>query len=102
VKVLINALANVNVKTKEGGRTALMGAVYGGHVEMVKLLIDVMTDLEVEDDGGGTAILAAAENGFTEIVSLLINAGADVNHQNLVRFLFLHKTNIYAHFTHTH
>jgi ankyrin repeat protein len=55
----------------EGGRTALIDAAVGGHVETVKILLDNGADASVETNLGRTAISYAAVNGYKEIVALL-------------------------------
>jgi ankyrin repeat protein len=73
--------ADVTLHNK-GGRTALRGAVKGGDVETVRLLVDRARELdkldEVINDAGPT-VAVAADNGFHEIVKLLLEHGADPN-----------------------
>ena len=60
-----------------GGRTPLMGAVWRGNVEAVKLLLNHKPNLEIRDATDHlTAMDLARKKGFEEIVELLRNAGA--------------------------
>jgi ankyrin repeat protein len=58
------------------GDTALIGASWNGHKEVVKLLIEAGADVNAQDNWGHTALKFVSENGYTEVVNLLIEAGA--------------------------
>ncbi len=68
----INAIA-----TNGSGYNALTGAVTGGHVEIVKWLLETGVDANYRYGPGYTPLLAAAANGHLEIVKLLLAHGAD-------------------------
>ena len=79
VRLLIDAGADVNAKTKDG-HTALMWAASQGQTAAVRLLLDAGAGLDhklVWD--GRTALLRAASGNHPKTVKLLIDAGADVN-----------------------
>jgi hypothetical protein len=63
------------------GRTALMWAAYGGHTEVVKLLLDKGAHVNVQDNDGCTALMWPAYKGYTEITRLLLDK-ADPNLQD--------------------
>ncbi|XP_046481832.1 KN motif and ankyrin repeat domain-containing protein 2 isoform X1 [Neodiprion pinetum] len=65
-------LADVNVRAKQHGQTALMLAVSHGRKDMAKLLLDAGAAVNIQDEDGSTALMCAAEHGHTEIVRLLL------------------------------
>jgi ankyrin repeat protein len=70
----------INIQNKEG-RTALMEAAKGGHLNVVKLLVGEGATINAVDVNGSTALIEAAKNGssqnYQEIVRLLISHGAN-------------------------
>ncbi len=85
VRALIDAGADVNAATEKGS-TALMFAVYKGHVEIVKLLLAAKADVNAANKDGATALMWATLDRSVEwdcsvgIAKLLLEAGADVNY----------------------
>ncbi|XP_071800214.1 uncharacterized protein [Asterias amurensis] len=65
-------LGNVNVRATQAGQTALMLAVSHGRLDMVKLLLDAGTDVNIQDEDGSTALMCASEHGHQEIVKVLL------------------------------
>lgn len=66
-----------------GGNTPLMYAATNGHTEVVKVLLNYDTNLNVFNHDGSTAlIMAASWLGNLEIVKILLIRGADANHAN--------------------
>nr|CAH7740108.1 unnamed protein product [Callosobruchus chinensis] len=61
-------LADVNIRAKQHGQTALMLAVSHGHLDMVKMLLEAGADINIQDEDGSTALMCAAEHGHIEIV----------------------------------
>lgn len=59
--------------------TLLGVAAQGGHVEIVKLLLERGADVNGMGHFGGPPMLAAAYGGQVEVAKLLLEAGADVN-----------------------
>lgn len=59
--------------------TPLVLAAYGGHIEIVQLLIDSGADLEWQSDSGLTALHLSVAGGSKECVTMLLKAGADMN-----------------------
>ncbi|KAK0082590.1 hypothetical protein PV325_010154 [Microctonus aethiopoides] len=71
-------LADVNIRAKLHGQTALMLAVSHGRKDMTRLLLDAGAAVNIQDEDGSTALMCAAEHGHTEIVKLLLaNADCD-------------------------
>lgn len=60
-------------------RTALMIASANGHLELVKVLLQMGAKPILRDRQGYTALHSAAENGNDEVVDVLIKAGAPVD-----------------------
>ncbi|WEW59218.1 hypothetical protein PRK78_004687 [Emydomyces testavorans] len=64
------------------GWNALSWAIVGGHIEVVKVLLDQSADLDVQHDGRHKALYLAAEEGHDKIVQVLLDNGVDVNAQD--------------------
>ncbi len=62
--------------------TLLHVATNYGRVEVVRMLIDAGTNLNVQDNIGRTPLHWAAKNGIVKIARMLIDAGANVNVQD--------------------
>ena len=54
-------------------------AAEGGHLEVVRLLLEGGADHSAAIQSGATALIAAAMTGNSEVVRLLLEAGADQN-----------------------
>ncbi|KAJ5346952.1 uncharacterized protein N7506_000205 [Penicillium brevicompactum] len=61
------------------GKTPLLEAASGGHIEFVEWLLDEGVDLGIEGDGG--VLQAASLGGYESVVEIMLGAGADVNDQ---------------------
>lgn len=68
--------ANVNA-TNEKGTSALMYAAWGGHLNIVKFLVECGANINLKTNAD--ALSGAASFGHLEIVRYLIDHGADVN-----------------------
>jgi ankyrin repeat protein len=103
VKLLLEKGADVNAVNKDGKtawmialtdeiRTylaekvaetnALTRAAEGGHLNLVRFLVNRGADVNAVDQSGMTALMHAAERGHFEIVELLVKHRADVNAVN--------------------
>ena len=82
VTYLIEAKANVNIRSSDG-ITVLLMAAEKGHTSIVKYLIEANANVNMQSSDGTTPLLVAAENGHIDIVKYLIEANADGNMQNL-------------------
>jgi len=56
--------------------TPLHSAAVGGHVDVVRLLVDAGAELDAADDRGRTPLIRAAEYGHATVVELLVGFGA--------------------------
>lgn len=65
--------------TENEGSTPLMKAVYMGHADICKVLVDAGADVNFrEETTGRTALHRAALQGFPDITQILVDGGADV------------------------
>ena len=66
-----------------GGRfgSATQAAAAGGHLEVVKMLLESGADVNLQGGSYGTPLQAAAAGGQVSVVQLLLQVGADVNIQ---------------------
>jgi ankyrin repeat protein len=86
VQEALNDGANVNAdKTHAGiagdrnGETALITASAYGHKEIMAMLLEWGSGVNVYDYSGHTALIKASMHGHTEIAAMLLEWGADVN-----------------------
>ena len=73
VRDLLNAGSNADTQDDEG-RTALMLAVAGIRLGVVRTLLE-SADIEIRNDAGQTALLIAAATGHQLVTETLIEAG---------------------------
>jgi N-acyl-D-amino-acid deacylase len=78
-KLLIDARADVKVKTGSGRTPLTLAARKAGNSKTVKLLLDKGADAKERNPRGVTPIQVAAACGDLDTVKLLVDAGADVN-----------------------
>lgn len=74
---LCEKTADVNYNCGRG--TALMAAVMGNDIEIVKALLGRRADMESTDEGGKTALMYAVFFNKNDIARLLIRSGANKN-----------------------
>ncbi len=71
------------VTARDGrGRTALLAATHGNHVEIARLLIAAGADVNAKDNIEDTPYLYAGAEGRDEILKLTLAAGADLKSTN--------------------
>ncbi|XP_041830025.1 ankyrin repeat and SOCS box protein 3 [Melanotaenia boesemani] len=80
VKLLVSKGAEVNRTHTASCWTCLHQAVYKGHSEIVRILVNVC-NLEAVDDHMISPLFVAAQYGQKKCLQILINAGANVNTQ---------------------
>src|SRR5262245_25348409 len=66
----------------ERGRTALLVATQGNHVDAARLLIAAGADVNAQDDIRDSPFLLAGARGYVEILRLTLAAGADLGSTN--------------------
>ena len=77
VRLLLEAGADPNLRSRFAAMTALIWAAYRGYTDMVKALLEGSADPNVKDRKGATALMWAAHHGQTRMVQTLLKAGAD-------------------------
>src|SRR5262249_31583157 len=78
-KLLLDAQANVNVKTRLNEMTPLFMAARSGNASIVDALLKAGSEAKSVSTNGTTALMLAAASGSADTVKLLIKAGASVN-----------------------
>ncbi|VDO60891.1 unnamed protein product, partial [Heligmosomoides polygyrus] len=73
-----------------GERTALRGAAWAGHREIVCRLLDANADVDRKDSEDRTALMAAAFMDHWEIVELLLDHGAKISETDSAGATALH------------
>lgn len=79
------------------GMTALHRAVWGGHPEIVKLLLERGAEVEARDGAGQTPLSLAARWGRADIMDLLLKRGADPSARDDMGRTLLHYAAQYGH-----
>jgi ankyrin repeat protein len=79
------------------GRGLLLEAAYGGHVGLVRLLVERGAGLETSDMFGNTPLRVAAAGGHEELVSILLHSGADITRSSEQGWTALSSASIYGH-----
>jgi ankyrin repeat protein len=91
-RLLVEAGADVTVKTRLGDLTPLFMAAKNGTAEMIELLAEAGAEIHSTNANGTTPLMLAAASGKTDAVQVLLDRGADVNakdvtnEQNAVMF----------------
>ena len=83
VYLFLSKGSNIEHKDRKGF-TPLLHAASAGHLKIVKILLRVGANIEVEaEKSKDTALSLACANGHAKIVELLIRKGADTEHRNI-------------------
>ncbi len=87
-----------NVKVKEGKKPIklILCASFRCWIEILIMLIEKGTDLDVRTDSGTTTLLIAVSNQFTECSRLLIHAGCGLNFKVLYSLALLYTSSLYS------
>ena len=99
LKYLIKKL-NLDLKQKDSfsGMNAILFACKSGHIDIIKLLIDINTiDINEKDNDGLNALHHAAKNGHIDVVRLLIEHGIDFNIKDLNEKNAIHYASVKGH-----
>ncbi|CAM9915599.1 unnamed protein product, partial [Pylaiella littoralis] len=68
----------IDLEKKTRNNTPLEAACWGGHADIVEMLIDAGGDVNAEDHEEFTCLHAAAFKGFADVIALLLDNGANI------------------------
>jgi uncharacterized protein len=83
VRLLIQAGAKPDVRSRLGDITPLYMAAKNGNAAIVELLLNAGATLDPRTSTGSTPLMMAAAAGSTDAVKLLLDRGADANARDL-------------------
>ena len=79
VQLLLNNGADVRVRVRNRNRNTLLHiAAAGGHLEVVRKLLNLNAEVNSRNDHGSTPLFLASENGHTGVLQLLLDLNADL------------------------
>lgn len=79
VKLLLTYPLDINDRTEDEGKTALHWAAGGGHIEVVRLLIQHGATIMIRDNFAMDPLSTAAFFGRNDIILLFLENGIDIN-----------------------
>ena len=88
--ILLDKGADPNAYSFSQGVAPIHLAVFNGHVDVVKKLLELGVELEVGNQAGASPLQMSVILGNSLIFKLLLEAGADPNFQDRSRFTALH------------
>jgi ankyrin repeat protein len=77
IKTLLDHGADIHLKNKADGGTAIHAASDHNQIAIVEMLIEHGADVNVQNLDGATPLIRAAINGYTELVEKLVSLGAN-------------------------
>jgi len=88
VKGLLERHANVNHQDTNG-ITALMWAIYRGHLDIVKALLEGQINLDLQNKDGKTALDYARDKGIKDIMNILVQVRISVLYVQLSCIVYI-------------
>ncbi len=90
--------ASERVRSRDAtGMTALHLATWGGHTEIVRILLKHGADVNARDGSGDTPLMLAVRWGLPELMDLLLAHGADASIRDDQGRTLLHRAAEYGH-----
>lgn len=77
-RLLIENGCNINIRSNDNNNNALMDAAAYNNEEMLKILLDKKSELNVQSKNEQTALMLAVGRGNEKNTKLLLEAGADI------------------------
>ena len=81
--LLVKNIPEEIVRNKNYHFRVFKQAIYEGHIEAIKKILDYKFDVNLQNGNGVTPLILAAKEGNAEIVELLVKSGSDVNHKSI-------------------
>ncbi len=82
IRTLLSESPDLVQSKDERGGTPLHSSSFGGHLEVVKFLLQKGADIEAVNGRGFTSLQLAAYGGHRDVVQYLLEKGADINAVN--------------------
>jgi len=82
-KLLINTMPIEVVRSNHYHFEIFRQAIFEGHIEAIKKILDFKFDVNMQDGEGVTPLILAVKEGNYEIVKLLLKNGSDVDHKSI-------------------
>ena len=73
----MTSCSNLCFSAGNDGATALILASQNGNAEIVKLLLEKGSDINLQRSDGFSALMAAVKDGHADVAKLLLEKGAD-------------------------
>ncbi|MGV7222443.1 MAG: ankyrin repeat domain-containing protein [Nitrospinales bacterium] len=82
-ELLVNQIPEEIVRNKNYHFIVFKQAIFEGHIEAIKKIVDYKFDVNMQNGNGVTPLILAAKEGNGEIIKLLLKNGSDVNHKSI-------------------
>ena len=76
---VVKLLLELGARTDEKSQTPLIQSCYLRNIDVIRLFICHVADVNIIDNGGHSGLSVACEHGYDDLVELLVDHGADVN-----------------------
>lgn len=91
--------AGISTDLSDGkGQSLLMLASYNGHLDTVRMLLEMGATVDKRNDRGQTPLGGVSFKGFPEIAEILIQVGADIHADNGAGMTPIHFASMFGRF----
>ncbi len=82
-RLLVKNIPSAVVRSNQYHFAVFKQAIVEGHLEVIKKLLDIKFDVNMQNGEGRSPLIIAAKEGAYEVAELLIKSGGDVNHKSI-------------------